>query len=734
MRGIRVLIALLSLVEPLMAQTTTESTGGGLEEIVVTAQKRAQNLQDVGASVVAFNSEALNTSGIDSPIDLQQRTPGLLVSTNGPYGQPYIRGVGSDIINPGTDAPVAIFEDGAYQPRPNAAITEFYDLDRVEVLKGPQGTLYGRNASGGAINIVTHDPDQFLSSDGDAIFGNYGRVTTRESFNAPISDTLAVRVAGIYTEHEGYSTNLFDGTGLDNENLWGVRGKLKYAPSSDFSLVFTLEHMREHDSRNDVGKLVDDPNLPLPVRDLQPLFGYPPPLIPANPRDVYANSPNVELVDETRSNVALTWNLGNLLLKSITGYTDVRNDGFVDLDETQINFTYDQEQDHSDSIVESLQLSSLGNDPLQWIAGLEYFHEAGGQNFDARLPLFGPASTDPYGADVAGLIWDSGIKTNSASSFLDLTYAFTPQWSFNAGLRYTWEHKEANFLETIIDPYGILTGLPGGTYYTPATPHATFSAWTPKFRLEYRPADAVLLYASATRGFKSGGFNLMNTGEEFQPEKIWSYELGLKSTWLENRLRANAAAFYYNYKDLQVNQFSGVTNLVTNAANSRITGAELEIEAQPIEAWQSDLSLAYLDAIFLDYYTHNAADPTGPVLDLSGNRMPKAPRSTAAAGTQYTWPVAEERLTLRGEARYQSLVYFDQFDTPQLTQGGFALYNARLTLAAPNNRWNVAIFGENLADKLYRQSMIRVDNVFGTLAYFGAPRTYGIEFSYHARP
>jgi iron complex outermembrane receptor protein len=727
-------IAALSLFDSAFAQTVSQPANGGLEEIVVTAQKREQNLQDVGASVVAFNAEALNAAGVEDPITLQQHTPGMVLSTNGPYGQPYIRGVGSDIINPGTDAPIAIFEDGAYQPRPNAAITEFFDLDRVEVLKGPQGTLYGRNASGGAINIVTHDPDMFLSSDGDAIFGNYGRVTVRNSFNAPLSDTLAVRIAGVYTEHGGYTTNLFDGSKLDNENQWGVRGKVKYAPRSDFSIVLTLEHIREHDSRDLPEKVLDSPDLPLPVRDLAPLLGYTAPPIPANPRDVYENSPNVELVSNTRANAILSWDLGPVLFKFTSGYTDVWNDGILDLDGTQINFSYDNEADHSNSVIESLQLSSLGAGPLQWMVGAEYFHENGGQNFDARLPNFGAPSSDPYGPEVAGFIWNSGIQTSSASGFADLTYMFSPQWSINAGIRYTWEHKRANFLETLIDPFGALTGLPGGTYLTPAMPHATFSAWTPKVRLEYRPKDDILLYASATRGFKSGGFNLMNTGEEFQPEKIWSYELGLKSTWLDKRLRGNAAAFYYNYRDLQVNQFSGVTNLVTNAANSRITGVEVEIEAQPISALQTDLSFAYLDAIYLNYYTHNATDPTGPELDLSGNRMPKAPRSTVTLATQYSWPIDVNRLTLRGEVRYQSLVYFDQFDSAEVTQAGYALFNGRLSYAAPNDRWSVAVFGQNLGDKLYRQSMVRVDNVFGTVAFFGAPRTYGVEFSYRVRP
>ncbi len=282
----------------------------------------------------------------------------------------------------------------------------------------------------------------------------------------------------------------------------------------------------------------------------------------------------------------------------------------------------------------------------------------------------------------------------------------------------------------MLDPRGLLTGTPGTTL-TPARPERAFSAWTPKARLEYRPAAGILAYASAIRGFKSGGFNLMNRGEVFQPEKLWSFETGLKASWLANRLRTNAAAFYYDYRDLQVNQFSGVTNLVTNAANSKITGVELELLGKPVAAVGLDLSVAWLDAQYRSYLTRDANEPQ-VTLDLSGNRMPHAPRKTVTAGVEWSLPLAAAgRVTLRGETRYQSLIYFDQFDTPQLTQGGYMLYDARLSFEPRSQHWSVAVFGANLGDKTYRQSMVRVDNVFGTLATFGAPRTCGIEVATH---
>ena len=622
--------------------------------------------------------------------------------------------------------------DGAYQPRPTAALTEFLDVDRVEVLKGPQGTLYGRNATGGAINIVTHDPDNQFGADSDLIYGNYDHVVFKGYLNAPVTDDTAARVSAFYSSHEGFTRNLFNGGGLDNENVWGLRGKFKYDPANNLSIVLLAEYTREHDSRNLAEKLVDSPDLPLPVRDLAPLLGYAAPVIPADPRAIYADSANVGVTTQTRLNAAVTWKLETVELKSITGFTHVRANGLLDLDATEVPFSYDDELDDSRSVVESLQLSSTTDSALQWITGAEYLHEEASQNFDARLPLFGPPSDIPLGplSPIAGFIWNSSIRTNAVSGFVDGRWAFAPRFTLTGGVRYSWEDKRANFSETLVDPFGILTGVPG-TAVIPAQPQKTFSAWTPKAGIEFRPLDHTLLYLTATRGFKSGGFNLMNTGEEFNPEKIWSYELGAKTNWLDNRLRTNVSAFYYDYKDLQVNQFSGVTNLITNAAKSKIKGIEAQIDARPVEFLDFDLGLAYLDANYSQYLTRDANQVGNPVIDLSGNQMPKAPKFTGTLGSNLTIPLqAAGKLTLRGEVRYQSSVFFDQFNTPQLQQGGYALFNARVAYTTPDAHWELALFGQNLGDKLYRQSMVRVDNVFGTAAFFGAPRLYGVEAHY----
>lgn len=700
----------------------------GLEEIIVTAERRSVGMQDVAASVAAFTPEILDKSGIWSLEDLQLRTPGLLISNNGTYGQPYLRGVGSDIINPGADSPIAVFIDGAYQARQTAALTELFDLERIEILKGPQGTLYGRNASGGAINVLTHDPDPFLAAAADVVLGNYDTRRVRAMINAPLADGWALRVAGLVSRRDGYTRNTYNGTRLDDEDVTGLRAKLKYDAGGSLSVVVGAEYGHESDARNNPHKVLDTPALPLPVRDLAAEFGYAPPTIPADPFVVEHDfQPGIHQ-EQLRLNATARMRFGDLEGAFISGYTRVTGVTLNDLDATAIDFSYDREAGRSRALTQSLQLSPVGAARLSWIAGVEHFDERSGQNFDARLPLFGPPSLVRFGADSSapGFIWSSSLRTHAVAAFVDGSFALSKSWTVAAGIRYSWEEKRADFLQTIIDPLGDLTGVPG-TMLHPAQPGRGFGAWTPKVRVEYRPASRVLLYAAATRGFKSGGFNLMNTGEVFQPEKIWSLESGIKATWLDNRLRTNAAAFCYDYRDLQVNQFSGVTNLVTNAATSRVTGLEMEMVAAPVPWIQADLGMALLDARYHRYLMLDANNPQ-VTLDLSGNRMPHAPRATLIAGVEAELGVAGRgRLTLRGEARYQSLMYFDQLDTLELTQGGFALFNARAFFTPADARWNVALFGANLANKVYRQSIVRVDNVFGTEASFGAPRTFGIQ-------
>lgn len=718
-------ILLLGTAQPLFAQSAAPPTEPGLDEIIVTATRRTESSQNVTTALTAFTAEKLAASGINNTVDLQTRTPNLVFSTNGSFGQPYIRGIGSDQITPGFDAPVATYIDGAYQARPTSSVVDFFDVSQVEVLKGPQGALYGRNATGGAINILTEQPRSTLGADAHVQYGNYDRVQVRGAVNVPLGDKVAIRVAGIYTSHEGYTLNLFDGRHLDGEDAWGLRGSIRLQPTDAVTLTLSAEKIHEDSTRNNANKIIVEPGLP------NPFLTYPVPesIVPSDPRKIYNDFRPRILLNQTRFNGRLDWELGFANLQSTTAYTKIDNVGDFDLDGTATAFAYDRETDGSRSFTQNVQLSSVGNSRFQWIVGADYFHEKATQNFDARLLSFlFPAGTPQIGpgSPITGIVWNSALRSNAWSVFADARYDLTDRLRLVASARYNHDRKNADFSQTLIDPLGIL-GV-GATIVIPASPRLSKGSFTPRFGIEYRPRANALLYATVTNGFKSGGFNLLNQGESFGPEKVRSYEAGIKADWLDRKLRTNFSGFYYDYKDLQVLRYSGLSNVVGNA-DARIYGAELEVVARPVRRLSLDANIAYLHARYTDYVTQDSNNLAAGVVNLRGNIMPRSPSWTFMAGADYTLPIGASSITARAEMRRVSRIYFDQFETAALTQGPYTTVNARLAFHAPEDRWSVALWGRNLTDKQYIQSMVRVDQFFGTIANYGAPRTYGIELS-----
>lgn len=736
------------------AAGTTQAQQGqqGLEQIIVTATRRAENIQDISANVSAFTGQDLLASNITNSIQLQQHTLGLVFSTNGVYGQPYVRGVGSDVINPGTDSPIATYEDGAYQTRPTASIVDFFDVNRVEMLKGPQGALYGRNATGGVIKVISNIPEHAYDGQLSVSYGDYDNTQVRGMVNAPISDSFAVRLAGIYNYRSGFTKNTFNNTNIDGDHNFALRGSMLYEPNDSLKAVLIGEYIRETGNRAEAGKLITSPGLPDPVVDFAPAFGYVAPTIPSDPRVIQNDFQPTEFLIQKRLNLNVTYHLGLADLQWTSAYTDLTDDGKFDLDSTEVPYAYDREKSGSQAFAQSVQLSSSTSSKLHWIVGADYLHERATQTFDARLWSFlFPAGTPVLGptSPVTGIVWQSSLHTNAWSVFGDVQYDVTDKVRLEVSGRYNSEEKRATFNRTYIDPTGILLGgaaqtplgtiIPGlGTVIDPIAgdilfqlfPRRTFSQFTPTFSVEFRPTTDVLLYASATNGFKSGGFNLQNNGEEFAPEKIWSYEVGEKTSWLDDRLTANLSGFHYDYKDLQVERFDGLANNI-GSADANIWGAEFEVHARPVPALQLDVGVSYLYAKYTKYLTINSNFPAMGIVDLKGFTMPKSPKFTVNLGAAYTWDLGENgSVTLGGDLHSFSSLYFDQFETAALKQGGYTLINARLNYKTAKGHWNVSLYGQNLTDKTYKQSMVRVDQFFGTLAFYGAPRTYGLQVGY----
>lgn len=695
-------------------QADAAGSSSALGAIVVTAERWRENSQSVPIAIAPLTAAALRQNGINSTLGLQQDVPELQMTTNATNGEPYLRGVGTDIINVGTDNSIAVYQDGVYQARAADSISEFYDVNRVDVVMGPQGTLFGRNAAGGAISIETNDPVDRFEAGTDLQLGNYDQARDTAMVNLPISPAVAFRAASFYDYHEGYSTyEYLPGYRDDGVDAWGTRAKLRIKPTGSLSFILAGEYTDDRSSRN-LAPIVDSA-LYSPAIDA---FGATP---SPNPRVVQNNS--LDVVDVTQSRVygTLRWEIGDAQLKSITAYENSLNDQVnLDIDATDVDFAHISDYERSKTFSQELQLaSSPGGGPLHWVAGMFYFHESAAQVYPITINV----PTIPAPPPDAVIAYNASLFTHAYAAYGQASYRIG-RIRLTAGTRYNDERKKSTFLEAMTDPYHILS--PNGSFTLTNPQNQSWNAWTPRFDVDYIVKRDVMVYVSATRGFKSGGMNLMGSGEVFQPETLWDYEGGIKATWLDRRLRTNLDYFRYDYENMQVSVFNGFTTIVTNVPRSTVTGFEANLWALPAPGLLVDLHLALLDARVGQFSTLNPN--TGELENITDNILPRAPKKSLTAGAQYTFPFRDfGQVTLSGQAKYQSMMYFTYWDDASVSEGGYTLFNARLSYQSQGTHWYLALYGRNLGNKLYRTNMIQSTTLIGTLEFWGPPRTFGLE-------
>jgi iron complex outermembrane receptor protein len=684
-----------------------------LEEVIVTAERREVDIQKTPLSIVALSGDDLDSSTIQSTIDLQYRTTGFVFKTNTVLGQPYIRGVGSDIISAAADASVATFVDDVYQTRATASIVEFYDLDRVELIKGPQSTLFGRNVTGGAVRLFSKRPQPEFEASGDLLYGNYDRLRLRGMVNVPLAgDKAIVRLSGIKAQRDGYTDNVLTGRDLDNEDFWSARAQLLLAPSEDLELLVMADYTDEDSTRT----LGNYPSTDCCV-NLGILFGG---IVPDDPREVTHDVDDFAKAEARGVSGKITWDAGPVTVTSITAYRKTEFEEALDLDATNVPAVSNSPEEESKTFTQDIQLASNGDDRFQWVAGVFYLDEAAFQQLDIQLPIFS-AYSRPAG----------DIDTEAYAVYGQGSYDLTDRWRMTLGLRYSHEERSQDFTQTISDPLGAVTGVPG-TVELASSDADEWDSWTPKLGVEWFGSDDLMVYGSIAKGFKAGGLNSNALQPAFDPESLWAYEVGFKSTVWDGRARFNMSAFWYDYSDIQLLTLApdapvGAFPIVVNAAEATIKGIEADVTAQLTRGFSVDAAVTLLNA---EYDEFTSIDPNRPAddPDREGDPLQQAPETSTNLGLQYDWDFARgARLTARAEWRYVSEVFFNAFSDPVVRQGGYSLYNARIGYEAPDNRWYVAIFGRNLGDKLYAQTKVRQDPLVGNLNVWGAPRTYGIE-------
>ncbi|MEC3909529.1 TonB-dependent receptor [Sphingobium sp. CR2-8] len=717
-------LSLLALSAGAMAQDAarTDRPAVGIADIVVTAQKRSENVQDVPASVTAIGQEALELRQISSVSDLQSQVPSLVVGNLFGTNLITLRGISTGLTS-GTDDPsIATHIDGAYQPRSRSIDVAMVDLERVEVLAGPQGTLYGRNATGGAVNYVLRGPSDKFEGEITGRVGNYDRYGVAGSVSGPLSDTIGVRITGLYDNQSKGFTKVLNANAprdsLEEYRVVGGRAVVEFKPTD--RLTVSVE------------------GIGLGSKSSTSFFPFAPSL---NAAINAASQPQSYRAHETYTDVdakldsdyyqaigTINWDLTDeVSLKSITAYQDYHQFMVIDSDGSATapfrgptTFVTD-----TNTFTQEFNLNaSLFDDRLKSILGFFYYDDKADINTD--LTIF----------STGRLRFSTLQKSKSYAVFTDHTFSITPSVRLIAGIRFNHDEKSALQSFFIDRANGTtITGL------APTLTKASFESWTPRLGIQVDLANDVMAYAQYSKGFKSGGFASQVTAvNPYDPEKIKGGEVGIKSDLANGRIRLNVAGYYYDYSDLQVQNVALINGVsvfqVRNAAASRIYGVEAQFQAVLTDGLKFDAAGMVQSAKYTDFTTCNntaflgacGTAATSTFVNVKGNWLNRAPNYTVNVGLEYEHEFQSgAKIVLRGESYFSGNVYYDEFATPLLKQGAYSLQNAFVSFSPASDKFTLRAFIKNIADTKYKTSGFFQSSAFQQTGTWGAPRTFGAE-------
>ena len=713
---------------------------------MVTAERRSTNLQRTPIAVTALDGDALADAQITNLQGVAALVPSFRVGDIGGYAQVSIRGIGSLSAVPLTENPVAVNLNEIYISRPVSVLSGLFDVATVEVLRGPQGTLYGRNATAGSVNITTARPETDLAGFARLTYGNYDAKRAEGAIGGALSgDTVLLRVAGFVEDRDGYGTNVATGRDIDDKRAWGLRGTLVLRPTEQLEATLIAERYRQKDRNAALHYFGGAGTIPVSgafgSAPFATLFGG---TVLTNSYDVSNDvDPRFYLGVTTLSGIVEYDPDGPLALKSITGYRRQRARTLSDLDNSDLPLGLLQASENARQFSQELQ-ARYDTERLNITAGLYYFREK--DDAAPYVAAVSSATADPILASLGIVLpprpqtllnfgnLGGTIDTHAAAAFAQGTWEVVENLSVTAGLRYSRERRRLiqRYLIDVLTPYDPDLPPPPGL----RLPSRTFSAWTPRFGLQYQFDSRTLLYATYARGFKSGSFDpsadpATTTDASYGPEKLSSYEIGVKTTMLDNRLRANLAAFYYDYTGLQVLQTRGLGIVTSNAGKARQLGIEGEFTVIPARGLELALSGSYLDSKYLNYLGIDAVRVTLPEVRFDGHRLNNSPSISGLASAQYTHDLSSGKITGRGELEFTSKYFFSPGNYDELSQGGYGKLNAFVTYGN-NAGWSLSAFGRNLTDRKTKTSG-QVQTIFlgvpitGNLA---PPQTYGLAFEY----
>lgn len=715
-----------------------------VEEIIVTAQRRETNLQETPIAITALSGGALDARGVKNIGNLENFAPNLQINQGRPDGGGStaaitIRGVGQNDAQFPNDPGVGLYIDGVYSARSYGGLIGLLDVERIEVLRGPQGTLFGRNTIGGAVNIVTTPPSQEFNGHINLLYGSYNRFEAKASINAPlIADKLAMRLSAAFTRADGLGEQILTGRPMANENRKVVRLALRATPSDDVTidLVADYTHQRQNPSAgkmltavpsttglieglfNPVIAGIENPQIGLPANAV-----FDNRFVTNNRYDNFGTAPLADNLDAGGAALTVSWKAtDDLTIKSITAARAYKTHIALDQDYSPYSIISTDDRQHQEQYSQELQaFGSLLDGRLRYLLGLYYFKEIARDHNDVAIV---PDTLPVAGFEIAQIA-DLGLSATNYAAFGQLDFDLLDSLTLTVGVRQNHENKRFNRQ---------FTHLQGGDVFIPyQVLEKSWNSFTPRLGLNWKATEDAMFYASYAQGFKGGGWNPRPTSaaagvRPFEPESIKTAELGAKTQWLDRRLTLNVAGFYGRYKNIQLPVAYGLPDgtLVIetqNAGESEIKGLEVELLARPVREASIQIGYGYFDNKYVSIV------PGASI--TASNRLPDAPRHTLNIGADYRFDLGEMgKLTVRGDAAYRSKAFKDAVNTPLIGQAGFWLVSGRISWTSQDDRFGIQVFGNNLFDKKYLATGFDASTLGEMVGFYGRPREFGVQGTY----
>ena len=787
----RVGIGSFAVSLPLLALGTA-AHAQQVDEIVVTAQKREGSLQRTPIAITAFSEDSIENNHIEGVSDVALRTPGLVFGQTTADTTVTLRGVGLNISGLGGEPAVAAYQDGVYLGQSFTMALPQFDLARIEVLRGPQGTLYGRNATGGAINLITRLPEFTPGADLAFSVGNYNHIKAEAGVTGGVSDAIALRASAVYDyRQEGYRRNIAVGGRTGGSRTIGANLAALIKPTDNLTLTLRGNYLQQrsgdgtwqviqlappagtlHTPAN-VGGLFTIPDPALGGATLADVFGLTFPTAtagatPSRARDLIAGNDiqNLSVYRVAGASATIDWEIGGVNIKSITAYRDLDWKGLTDEDATNLHLFHDNRTQQGRTWSQEFNFSgSLFNDRVDWFVGAFYYHDksraelfvtqddtqrfyealvglfttgaplapGGLQTLTANNPLGQTVGWGHQGISLATpfVNYTMAQESTSYAIFGEAKYHITDQFALTLGGRWTRDEKD-------------VTRSFGSNYVSQLAPSslcvnqqdsASWSQMTGNVVAEYTLDSGAMIYGKIARGYKAGGFNIGECGAPFNPETITSYEGGVKARFFDGQLQANTAMFYYDYQDIQILRFLNNSASVENAASGKIFGIEAEVAIAPraLSGFRLSGSVGYLDTRYGDAAF---SDPFagGEAIDVSGNRLMRAPRWKASLAAEYAFQTGIGEFRLMGDANYTSTYFFDVFEASrpnqsEMRQPAYTIVNLRASWTSRDGGLQLTAFADNVTNRIYADARMALTPNGAIYGQFSAPRTYGLRLS-----